>query len=202
MGIHIELYNKTKNYLTTLEERQKAALQELNEAKGFGDLSENSEFDAAKANLMYLLKEIDKCRSVLNQPILKSHSTDIIEEGCIISLKMYGPYNVPQLEKNNKSLEKMTLGVSSDTNSNPSTYLQHIIETYPLTLEGVFLFGGSADFHNIVDDNVLDILPPIGSAILGKNSGVFEISIPAGFCTIIVQKLHDKTVSDTGYELY
>lgn len=195
MGIHIELYNKTKEYLRTLEEKYTDATQQLEEAKNYGDASENSELDAAKENFLYILREIEKCKTILSQPILKAHSTDIIEEGCIISLAMYGPYNTPQLKK-------ISLDTSTDNSSTSMSLFKSVQEKFPLIVNGIFLVGGSAEFHNIIDDKVLDINSPVCNAILGKSSGIFEIAIPAGFSTIVVQKLQNKKGSDTGYELY
>ena len=62
-------YNELKNELKYLKDvREKEVAEQIKEARSFGDLSENSEYDEAKTNREALFPD---CRSLKYCPIVK-----------------------------------------------------------------------------------------------------------------------------------
>ena len=88
-GLHSVLRKKAVESLKELEAEIEETKQELREAVRMGDLSENSEFDSAKADLTTLLEEKRDFKELLELPTLPIRNTDMIEPGCIIDIEIY-----------------------------------------------------------------------------------------------------------------
>lgn len=86
-----EAYAKLENeldYLKTVREREVA--DKLKEARSFGDLSENAEYDAAKDEQANLAAEVAKIENLLANAIIIDDSelaVDEINVGSIVTLK-------------------------------------------------------------------------------------------------------------------
>ncbi|MDD6188070.1 MAG: transcription elongation factor GreA [Clostridiales bacterium] len=77
---------KELEYLETVREREVAEL--IKEARSFGDLSENSEYDEAKTEQGKLYSKIAEIKNVLeNAEIIEdSHDTDKVSHGATITV--------------------------------------------------------------------------------------------------------------------
>lgn len=122
-----------KRHLEELNTQVDVAAIELQEARAFGDLSENTEYEIAHAKLESLLAERDACEEYLSEPILPIPSGNTVQKGSRIRISMYGPYEVSPME--GSPLE-------------------------PLVFKGVLIIGGSAPFHRVIHDFVMDDASP------------------------------------------
>lgn len=175
-GIHVSLYIKAKEQLLNAREELEEANEALSEAIKLGDLSENSEYDAAKDRVRRLQQLVDALEPVAQKaPIQARDIVEVIEPGCLIKLEVF-------------SVTKNRL----DENS---AEFRQALEGTP-QFKGELIFGYSLPVHELVKDQVLSENTPIGSAIIGRTSGEYSVKVPAGFAVIRVEKLkfaeHDK----------
>jgi transcription elongation factor GreA len=75
------------NYLVTVREKEVA--EQIKEARSFGDLSENSEYDEAKTEQGKLYSKIAELRNLIENAeiITKSDETDKVGIGSIVTVK-------------------------------------------------------------------------------------------------------------------
>lgn len=137
-----EAYQKMQEqleYLKTVREREVA--EKLKEARSFGDLSENAEYDAAKDEQAAVAAEIDKIENILNNAVILDEND--IEEGEV---------NVGStvVIKDKATGETETYKVGSSTESDPDNDV--ISDESPI---------GRAVLHKRVGD-VFDVNTPMG----------------------------------------
>lgn len=127
------------DYLKTVREREVA--EKLKEARSFGDLSENAEYDAAKDEQAAVAAEIDKIENILNNAIILDESE--LEEGEV---------NVGStvVLKDISDGETETYKIGSSTESDPDNGV--ISDESPI---------GRAALHKRVGD-VFDVNTPMG----------------------------------------
>ena len=161
-GIHELLARRIRDDIAKCEvQRDKAAIT-LQEAVELGDLSENSEYDAAKETMRRVVERLDILKSLSELPVLQVHDTDTLEEGCVASLKIYCVNRTP---------------------NPPGSSLLNYTKQKPI-FEGTILFGGATPVHTLMKDGVLSTKTKIGSFLLGKQGGVYEVSVPGGFAIV------------------
>lgn len=127
------------DYLKTVREREVA--DKLKEARSFGDLSENAEYDAAKDEQAAVAAEIDKIESMLSNAIILDEtelSDDEVNVGSTVVLK----------DISDGSVETYKIG--SSTESDPDNGI--ISDESPI---------GRAALHTKVGD-VFDVNTPMG----------------------------------------
>lgn len=204
-GLHSVLREKTVERMKQLDTEIEERKQELREAVSMGDLSENSEFDSAKADLTTLLEEKRYFKELLDIPTLPVRNTDIIEPGCIIDIEIYGPSKQPKLLHGstvNGSLNKFSL-TSQNTNSSSGNGidLTTLTGNEAPDFKGTLLFGGATSKHTCSSDHVFLEDTPVGKGINGKPSGVYEIEGPVGFLLVYVKKVKENDAKEvqTGY---
>ena len=76
------------NYLKTTREKEVA--EQLKEARSFGDLSENSEYDAAKNEQAKLYGRIAEVENILNNAVIIDEQDDkvgVVSLGCTIKVE-------------------------------------------------------------------------------------------------------------------
>ncbi len=137
-----EAYQKMQEqleYLKTVREREVA--EKLKEARSFGDLSENAEYDAAKDEQAAVAAEIDKIENILNNAVILDEND--IEEG---------EANVGStvVIKDKDTGETETYKIGSSTESDPDNDV--ISDESPI---------GRAVLHKRVGD-VFDVNTPMG----------------------------------------
>lgn len=69
------------NYLKTTREKEVA--EQIKEARSFGDLSENSEYDEAKNEQAKLYGRIAEVENVLSHAVVIDETTDAAAENCV-----------------------------------------------------------------------------------------------------------------------
>ncbi len=137
-----EAYQKMQEqleYLKTVREREVA--EKLKEARSFGDLSENAEYDAAKDEQAAVAAEVDKIENILNNAVILDEND--IEEGEV---------NVGStvVIKDKATGETETYKVGSSTESDPDNDV--ISDESPI---------GRAVLHKRVGD-IFDVNTPMG----------------------------------------
>ena len=84
-GLRLEELEKELNYLKTTREREIAAM--IAEARSYGDLSENSEYDAAKNEQAKLYGRIAEIEDVLSHAVIiedENEATGRVGLGCTV----------------------------------------------------------------------------------------------------------------------
>ena len=180
--MNIALYQKTKEQLTTAQKELEEKLVQLNEAIKLGDLSESSEYDAAKESVSRLQRLVEELQPVLEiSTIAVNESSDIIEPGCIIELTVFKTFKSPVKKGDIKYLEALK--------SKPN-------------FTGLLIYGGALPVHTLVKDKVLNENTPIGKAINGASEGEYVVEVPAGYTVIKVSKLKYNENLEFKFELY
>ena len=84
---HLEELKQELNYLKTVREKEVA--EQIKEARSFGDLSENSEYDEAKNEQGKLYSRIAELEEVLANYVLidEDQGTDTAHMGCTVVVK-------------------------------------------------------------------------------------------------------------------
>ncbi len=113
-----------------VDEGRRDAVEKIKEARSFGDLSENSEYDIAREHQRKVEEEISELTNVLDEKnhvvIVPKDSYDKVEIGCMVSIqdmktqekkkfKLLGkyeadPYAVPKIISDESPLGKALLG--------------------------------------------------------------------------------------------
>lgn len=177
-GIHAELYTIAKNQLIQAQADLEDANVALNEAIKLGDLSEASEYDAAKEKMKSLQQLVEDLRPVLNmEPIPVQDTVDIIEPGSIIDIMVYRTTKKP-MDVNSAAFHELT-------------------SEKPI-FQGRLLFGGGLVVHELLRDKLLSEKAPIGAGILGRPSGSYSIKVPAGYANIIVHRVKTSELREQG----
>ena len=168
-GILRLLYGKVKaEYDETLKLLNQVH-DELDEARQQGDLSENSDYDAAKAKEAKTVKKLAELSDLLESKVLDGSTTPEITPGDVLEIVIYG--------QTKEFLD----------NENLSKYIESTIPR----IEGRVLFGGATHQMTLTDDFVLSDTCSVGAFICGKPSGIFSIKSPGGFTNIKVSKVQD-----------
>ena len=84
-GLRLEELEKELNYLKTTREREVAAM--IAEARSYGDLSENSEYDAAKNEQAKLYGRIAEIEDILSHAVIiedENEATGRVGLGCTV----------------------------------------------------------------------------------------------------------------------
>lgn len=169
-GVHYLSYSAIKERVAQNAKEYDEASQELQEAIALGDLSENSEYDAAKDHLGRVTRERDILVPVLSMPQVRANdSASIFEEGCVILLKLYNVTPEP-MDPRSDAFARMAK------------------ETTPV-FEGTLLLGGVLPIQELLTDAALATDTPIGGFLLGKQAGNYSIQVPGGFANIFAKKL-------------
>lgn len=179
-GVHyLALSSARQRYAETTEELDKARVQ-LDEALQLGDLSENSEYDAAKALVGKLSRQLDDLSSVMAMQSVRSDDhLSIIDEGSIIELTVWKVTRNP-VKVGSSEFEELKKGQPP--------------------FKGVLMYGASLSIHELLNDRMLSVDTPVGQAIYRKQSGDFSVAVKVGFANISVQKL--KTADISSADLY
>lgn len=172
--IHSKLAAKLKGQIEEKEEQLVVAQEQLKEALSFGDLSENAEYTAARKEMHDVMKQLDSLKQISSMPVLPEHDngTDMIEEGCVVSLEVFAVNKEP-------SPTSVELRVCDD----------------PL-FKSILLFGGGTPYHTLVKDGVLSADTKMASGLLGKRSGIYEIQVPDGFAVVRATVLSKGSYAD------
>lgn len=197
MGIHNKIITDLMQTARQTEIEWQKAQEEVQRAVSFGDLSENSEYDVAKANFIKLVNKKAEITELLNEPPLYSSNNDIIEPGSIISLKVAGPFKDLDNSSETSNLQKMLFDGSADVNR---------IENNALSFEGIILYGGRPAIYDFKESKVLGENSTVGKFLLGKPSGSYVIPVTDGFVKVEVQKIKylrspDPNMTDTQYSI-
>lgn len=82
-----EELKKELQYLVTVREKEVA--EQIKEARSFGDLSENSEYDEAKTEQGKLYSKIAEIKMLIDNAeiITQSNETDIVNIGSVVTVK-------------------------------------------------------------------------------------------------------------------
>ncbi len=131
--------------------REKEVAEQIKEARSYGDLSENSEYDEAKNEQAKLYGRIAEVENILANAVIIDEletSSDVVGLGCIVT--------VCEVVKGQREDEEVFKIVGSQ-------------EANPVITDG------SGDMPAISDDS------PIGRALVGKSKGeVVEVLTPSG----------------------
>ena len=87
-NLRLEELTKELNYLKTTREREIAAM--IAEARSYGDLSENSEYDAAKNEQAKLYGRIAEIEDILSHAVIiedENEATGCVGLGCTVTVK-------------------------------------------------------------------------------------------------------------------
>ena len=87
-GLRLAELEKELNYLKTTREREIAAM--IAEARSYGDLSENSEYDAAKNEQAKLYGRIAEIEDILSHAVIiedENEASGRVGLGCIVTVK-------------------------------------------------------------------------------------------------------------------
>ena len=170
MKIHSLLWCKAKTASADLLEQYNQADTALAEARSLGDLSENSEYDAAIERKRKTSKALDELQLVLDSDPIELHHSNTIYEGCVIEISVWGmtPTQMPEGEYFAKSKE----------------------EGVPV-FEGKIAFGGSTSAHTLLSDFVLSAKSPVGQYLIGHPVGDYSIKLADGFVNLTVHAIHN-----------
>lgn len=166
-GVHELLARRIRDDIAKCEAQKDEVAATMQEVIKLGDLSENSEYDAAKEMMHRVVERLDTLKYLAELPVLPIHDSDTLEEGCVASIKIYCVNRTPVP---------------------PNSSLDHFREKEPV-FSGVVLFGGATPVHTLMDDGVLSTKTRIGSFLLGKQGGIYEISVPGGFAIVEAKPL-------------
>ena len=173
-GVHFMALDSAKRRLAEVEGEYKEIARQLDEAVKMGDLSENSEYDAAKEAMSRVVKVRDELQPVVTMPVIKSNDNiSVIEEGSVIKLNLWS--------------------VSPSPVTPGSKEFDMLKNTDACVFEGVLMFGATLEVHELLSDKALSTDTPIGKYILGKQSGDYSVPVPAGYANITVTKLTNRT---------
>ena len=87
-GLRLAELEKELNYLKTTREREIAAM--IAEARSYGDLSENSEYDAAKNEQAKLYGRIAEIEDILSHAVViedENEASGRVGLGCLVTVK-------------------------------------------------------------------------------------------------------------------
>lgn len=169
-------YDAMRARLTEVEKLYEAAALEVTEAAKFGDLSEASEYDAAKDRLGRIAKEREMLEPVLSMtPLRASDSAVVFEEGSCVTLTIYSVTQEPISVAQNRVAE-------------------FFANTTPI-FEGVVMFGGTLPTQDILKDSALSEESTIGRFLLGKPSGYYSIKVPGGFANTMATLMKSTEVA-------
>ena len=160
-GVHYLAYNQIKERIAANDEEYSQVAQQLQEAIKLGDLSENSEYDAARAAMERVVRVRDSLAPVMSMPVIRSNdSAGIIEPGCVLDLAVYGTTPEPLDPKSEEFAQ-------------------------------IVMLGGILPVHELLADSALSDDPdtPIPYFLLGKKSGWYSIKVPGGFAVVTAKKL-------------
>lgn len=199
MCIHNKFVGDLMELLRETDAKLQVALVELKNARAYGDLRENSEYEIAKSNHMKLYNQKEKILALLEAPVLYSKNADIIEPGCIIAIKIYGPFKeLTQDASVTSGLHTMVFD-----SRNKTTEIQ--LHDNP-SFKGILLFGGLPNIYDFSVGKTLNVKSPIGEYINGKVSGFYTVQVPDGFVHVDVKKLKyykstEEGITDTEYSI-
>ncbi len=170
--IHHLAYSGIEKRIQELKAEREVASVQLQEALSLGDLSENSEYDAAKEAMGRVVKELDSLVPSLSYPQVKANpNARVIEEGCVIDLTVYSVTQGPRT-------------------------LQDVAEEKPV-FKGMLMFGGVVQGIDLLRDHALSAETPVGKAILGKQGGFYAVPVPGGHANLVVEKvMHEVTTEE------
>ena len=178
-GVHFMALDKARGRLAETEEEYKRASHQLDEAIKMGDLSENAEYDAAKASVAKIAKERDELLPVVAMPVVKSNDNiSIIEEGSVVRVTIYSITPSPV---------------------KPGTAAFNQLKEGKPAFDGLLMYGATLRVHELLVDKALSAETPIGKFLLGKQPGEYSVAVPAGFANISVEKLPSTTSVDDLY---
>ena len=174
MSRNKHLNDSTQQKLADLEKEIGVASVALQEAKAFGDLRENSEYEAALATFESLMLLLSECKAYLDEPIIVPLDNNLVQDGIKVGLTMYGPF---EIKPNN------------------------LPKDVPIALKGVFIIGGCVPFHNITTDFTIDANAPLYKELIGKVIGSrFDWSMDRAF--YVVETFLVKEEAEVGFEKY
>ncbi len=178
--IHYLALSGIEQRIADLRKEREVANAQLQEALAMGDLRENSEYDAAKDEMQRIVKELDALTPSLSlQPIKANPNARVIEEGCVVLLRIYS----------------VTQSPASEAISRPN----EDGELPERIFEGLLMYGGTVPGQDLMSDHALAVTTPIGRYILGKQPGFHTVQVPGGHANITVEKVI--TDPDTGGEI-
>ena len=91
-SIKLKQYEDELNYLKTVRESEVA--EQIKEARSFGDLSENSEYDEAKNEQAKLYGRIQEIENILSHAVIIAETEDAVGKiglGCTIKVRDLDP---------------------------------------------------------------------------------------------------------------
>lgn len=208
MSIHNKFLSDLKQQLDETEEKLQTARAEVNKARSYGDLRENAEYEIAHANYLKLHAEKEKILELLEAPVLYGSNSDTIEPGCIIALKVYGPFKEAYTDiKETTSLREMVLDSARTNQPEVSVESKHDINAlgHP-NFKGILLFGGLPEIYDFSVGKTMNLESKIGKFINGKTSGIYNVQVPDGFVVVDVCKLKylkspEGNLTDTEYSI-
>lgn len=178
-GIHFLALDKAKLKLAAADEEYKVASIQLDEAVKMGDLSENAEYDAARATVAKIATIRNELSPVVTMQVVKSNDNiSLVEEGSILHILIHSVTPTP-VKPGSPEFEAAKAG--------------------PPEFEGVLMFGATLSIHELLTDCALSSDTPIGRFLLGKQPGDYSIQVPAGYANITAIKLSNKTDADALY---
>ena len=108
-----EGYQKIQQELVTLKARRKDVAQRIGNAREFGDLAENSEYEDAKNEQSFLEGRILELEEMIrNAKVVTKNGTDKVEVGSIATLKIDGEtieYTIVGVAESDPKLGKISV---------------------------------------------------------------------------------------------
>lgn len=108
-----EGYQKIQQELVTLKARRKDVAQRIGNAREFGDLAENSEYEDAKNEQSFLEGRILELEEMIrNAQVVTKNGTDKVEVGSIATLKIDGEtieYTIVGVAESDPKLGKISV---------------------------------------------------------------------------------------------
>lgn len=178
--IHPLLFQNAEAQIQELTDLVNASQERLREAIAQGDLSENSEYDAAKESHRKCLNRLEDAQEVLQYEPLDVVVPDVICEGCVLHIQVWG-----QTEQE----------VGED-------YFSKVKQGKPV-LEGNVTFGGSLDHHTLYDNGALSIKSIVGEYILrSPQGGDFSIKVRDRYTNVTATRVDGLKLNDIGLEVF